>query len=122
MQIYLCKCGAKAWIYIWEKKGVWIWIPVDLICEPIEILLSATASLTKPLSCFLASDLILAAPVIVDNVALAAINAVKDDDCFGVYTKDPIKEVAAGVNVWAYECTNTKRFSKVYGQVSRGMY
>nr|GFC10075.1 hypothetical protein [Tanacetum cinerariifolium] len=46
-----------------------------------------------------ASDLILAPPVSVDDVALAAINAVKDDDCFGVFTIHQIKEAAAGVKV-----------------------
>ncbi|GJX61394.1 putative ribonuclease H-like domain-containing protein [Tanacetum coccineum] len=58
--VYNCGCGAKARIYIWEKK---------------------------------ASDLILASPVSVDDVALAA---VKDDDCFGVFTIDQIKEAASG--------------------------
>ncbi|GJS73040.1 putative ribonuclease H-like domain-containing protein [Tanacetum coccineum] len=45
------------------------------------------------------SNVILAPPVSVDDVTLVAINAVKDDDCFGVFTIDHIKEVAAGVNV-----------------------
>ncbi|GJV86418.1 hypothetical protein Tco_1530356 [Tanacetum coccineum] len=40
-----------------------------------------------------ATDLILASPVSVDDVALAA---VKDDDCFGVFTIDQIKEAASG--------------------------
>ncbi|GJX94640.1 hypothetical protein Tco_0349226 [Tanacetum coccineum] len=40
-----------------------------------------------------ASDLILASHVSVDDVALAA---VKDDDCFGVFTIDQIKEAASG--------------------------
>nr|GEW89292.1 hypothetical protein [Tanacetum cinerariifolium] len=67
--------------------------------EPIERLLNATASFTKPLSSLPASDLILAPPVSVDDVALATINAVKDDDCFGVFTIHQIKEAAAGVKV-----------------------
>ena len=45
------------------------------------------------------SDLILALPFSVDDVALAEINPVKDDDCFGVFTIDQIKEVAAEVKV-----------------------
>ncbi|GJT10458.1 hypothetical protein Tco_0857500 [Tanacetum coccineum] len=41
-----------------------------------------------------ASDLILASHVSVDDVALAA---VKDDDCFGVFTIHQIKEAASGI-------------------------
>ncbi|CAL0311792.1 unnamed protein product [Lupinus luteus] len=46
-------------------------IPLDLIGEPIERILKAIENFTKPLSFLPASDLILAPPVSVDNVALA---------------------------------------------------
>ncbi|KAK4368791.1 hypothetical protein RND71_012583 [Anisodus tanguticus] len=70
-------------------------IPLDLIGEPLEKLLRATESFTKPLNSLPASDLVLAPPVSVDDVAYAAINDVKDDDCFGIFTIDQIKEAAA---------------------------
>lgn len=70
-----------------------------MIGEPLEKLLRATESFTKPLNSLPASDLILAPPVSVDDVAYAVINAVKDDDCFGIFTINQIKEAAAGVKV-----------------------
>ncbi|XP_076936758.1 uncharacterized protein At1g32220, chloroplastic-like [Bidens hawaiensis] len=86
--------------FIYGKRKVGdIEIPLNLIGEPVEKLLDATSNYTKPLSALPASDLILAPPVSVDDVALAAINAVKDDDCFGVFTINQIKEAAAGVKV-----------------------
>lgn len=74
-------------------------IPLDLIGEPIERLLRATENFTKPLRSLPASDIVLAPPVSVDDVAYAVLNAVKDDDCFGIFTIDQIKEAAAGVKV-----------------------
>ncbi|XP_031125058.1 uncharacterized protein At1g32220, chloroplastic isoform X2 [Ipomoea triloba] len=74
-------------------------IPLDLIGQPIERILSAVENFTKPLSSLPASDLFLAPPVSVDDVAYAAINAVTDDDCFGVFTIDQIKEAAAAARV-----------------------
>ncbi|KAL5794628.1 hypothetical protein ACOSP7_003222 [Xanthoceras sorbifolium] len=74
-------------------------IPLDLIGEPLERILSATESFTKPLSSLPASDLLLAPPVSVDEFALAVINAIKDDDVFGIFTIEQIKEAAAKVEV-----------------------
>ncbi|MQM02234.1 hypothetical protein Taro_034998 [Colocasia esculenta] len=74
-------------------------IPLDLIGEPLERLLNATENLTKPLSSLPASDLLLAPPVSVDDVAFAVVNAVVDDDVFGVFTIEQIKEAAAQVRV-----------------------
>lgn len=74
-------------------------IPLDLIGKPLERFLRATENITKPLSALPASDLLLAPPVSVDDVALAVINAVKDDDVFGVFTIEQIKEAAAKVKV-----------------------
>ncbi|XP_072975065.1 uncharacterized protein At1g32220, chloroplastic [Typha angustifolia] len=72
-------------------------IPLDLVGEPLERLLLAIENFTKPLSSLPASDLLLAPPVSVDDVAYAAINAVGDDDFFGVFTIEQIKEAAAKV-------------------------
>lgn len=74
-------------------------IPLDLIGQPIERILSAVENFTKPLSSLPASDLLLAPPVSVDDVAYATINAVTDDDCFGVFTIEQIKEAAAAARV-----------------------
>lgn len=74
-------------------------IPLDLIGEPLEKFLSAIDNFTKPLNSLPASDLLLAAPVSVDDVAFAAINAVADDDMFGVFTIEQIKEAAAAIKV-----------------------
>ncbi|KAK4557259.1 hypothetical protein RGQ29_007137 [Quercus rubra] len=72
-------------------------IPLDLIGEPVERILRATESFTRPLSSLPASDLLLAPPVSVDDVALAAINAISDDDFFGIFTIEQIKEAAEKV-------------------------
>lgn len=72
-------------------------IPLDLVGEPLERILKATENLTKPLSSLPASDLLLAPPVSVDDVAYAVVNAVIDDDVFGVFTIEQIKEAAAKV-------------------------
>lgn len=74
-------------------------IPLDLIGEPLERILRATENITKPLSSLPASDLFLAPPVNVDDVALAVINAITDDDFFGIFTIEQIKEAAAKVKV-----------------------
>uniref|UniRef100_A0A5B7BY34 NAD(P)-binding domain-containing protein n=1 Tax=Davidia involucrata TaxID=16924 RepID=A0A5B7BY34_DAVIN len=74
-------------------------IPLDLIGEPLEKFLLATENFTKPLSSLPASDLLLAPPVSVDDVAFAVINAVTDDDFFGIFTIEQIKEAAAKVRV-----------------------
>ncbi|KAJ6845935.1 putative uncharacterized protein, chloroplastic [Iris pallida] len=72
-------------------------IPLDLIGEPVEKLLSAVENFTKPLSSIPGSDLLLAPPVSVDDVANAAVAAVSDPDFFGVFTIEQIKEAAAKV-------------------------
>ncbi|EPS65675.1 hypothetical protein M569_09100, partial [Genlisea aurea] len=70
-------------------------IPLDLIGKPLEGFLNAVEAFTKPLSSVPASDLLLAPPVAVDDVAAAVVNAVTDDDFFGVFTIQQIKEAAA---------------------------
>ncbi|KVH88747.1 NAD(P)-binding domain-containing protein [Cynara cardunculus var. scolymus] len=74
-------------------------IPLDLIGEPLERFIRATTSFTKPLSSLPAVDRVLAPPICVDDVAVAAVNAVKDDDFFGIFTINQIKEAAGGVKV-----------------------
>ncbi|XP_039029935.1 uncharacterized protein At1g32220, chloroplastic-like [Hibiscus syriacus] len=74
-------------------------LPLDLVGEPLEKILSAVENFIKPLKALPASDLILASPVSVDDVAYAVINAVMDDDFFGVFTIEQIKEAAAKVKV-----------------------
>ncbi|XP_026401682.1 uncharacterized protein At1g32220, chloroplastic-like isoform X1 [Papaver somniferum] len=74
-------------------------IPLDLVGEPLERFLKAAENFTKPLNSLPASDLLLAPPVSVDDVALAVINAVRDDDFFGVFTIEQIKIAASNVRV-----------------------
>ncbi|CAA0843255.1 Uncharacterized protein - chloroplastic [Striga hermonthica] len=74
-------------------------IPLDLIGEPLEKLLNAVENFTKPLNSLPASDLVLAPPVSVDDLASAVVNAINDDDCFGVFTIEQIKEAARAVKV-----------------------
>ncbi|XP_073049941.1 uncharacterized protein At1g32220, chloroplastic-like isoform X1 [Primulina eburnea] len=74
-------------------------IPLDLIGEPLDKFLSAIENFTKPLNSLPASDLLLAPPVSVDDLAFAVVSAVRDDNFFGVFTIEQIKEAAAGVKV-----------------------
>lgn len=74
-------------------------IPLDTVGQPLEKLLSSVENFTKPLSSLPASDLVLAPPVSVDDVAYAVINGVVDDSFFGVFTIEQIKEAAASVRV-----------------------
>lgn len=72
-------------------------IPLDLVGEPVEKFLSVFGNFIKPLSSIPASDVFLAPPVSVDDLALATINAITDDDMFGVFTIEQIKEAASKV-------------------------
>ncbi|XP_022159504.1 uncharacterized protein At1g32220, chloroplastic isoform X2 [Momordica charantia] len=72
-------------------------IPLNLVGEPVEKFLSTFGNFIKPLSSLPASDVFLAPPVSVDDVALATVNAITDDDFFGVFTIEQIKEAAAKV-------------------------
>ncbi|XP_021318326.1 uncharacterized protein At1g32220, chloroplastic isoform X1 [Sorghum bicolor] len=74
-------------------------VPLDAVGQPLERLLSSVENFTKPLNSLPASDLILAPPVSVDDVAYAVINGVVDDSFFGVFTIEQIKEAAAKVRV-----------------------
>lgn len=84
--------------FIYGKRKVdGLEIPLDLIGEPVEKLLRAVENFTKPLSSLPGSDLLLAPPVSVEDVAFAVVNAVGDDDFFGIFTIEQIKEAAATV-------------------------
>ncbi|XP_011626911.1 uncharacterized protein At1g32220, chloroplastic isoform X2 [Amborella trichopoda] len=72
-------------------------IPLDLIGEPLEKFLKAIENYTKSLNSLPGSDILLAPPVSVDDVAFAVISAIKDDNFFGVFTIEQIKEAAASV-------------------------
>lgn len=86
--------------FIYGKRKVdGLEIPLDVVGEPLERFLNATQNFTRPLSSLPASDLLLAPPVSVHDVARAAVNAVTDDDFFGVFTIEQIKESAANVRV-----------------------
>ncbi|KAG9452477.1 hypothetical protein H6P81_005381 [Aristolochia fimbriata] len=74
-------------------------VPLDLVGEPLDKFLQATENLVRPLKSLPASDLLLAPPVSVDDVAWATIDAILDDDVFGVFTIEQIKEAAAKVRV-----------------------
>ncbi|KAI7987628.1 Uncharacterized protein LOK49_LG13G01868 [Camellia lanceoleosa] len=74
-------------------------IPLDLIGGPLERFLQATENFTKPLSSLPGSDLLFAPPISVDDVAFAVINAITDDDFFGIFTIEQIKEAAAKARV-----------------------
>ena len=70
-------------------------IPLDAVGQPLEKLLKTAENFTRPLSSIPASDLLLAPPVSVDDVAFAVVNAIIDDDFFGVFNIEQIKEAAA---------------------------
>lgn len=84
--------------FIYGKRKVdGLEIPLDFIGEPLDRFLSATGNFIKPFSSLPGSDLLLAPPVSVDDVAYAVINAIGDDDFFGVFTIEQIKEAAAAI-------------------------
>ncbi|XP_068650701.1 uncharacterized protein At1g32220, chloroplastic-like [Aristolochia californica] len=74
-------------------------VRLDLVGEPLGKFLQAAENIIRPLKSLPASDLLLTPPVRVDDVAWATINAVLDDDVFGVFTIEQIKEAAAKVRV-----------------------
>lgn len=82
--------------FIYGKRKVnGIEVPLDLVGEPLDKIYDSAERFIRPLRSLPASDLILAPPVNVDDLALAVINAVKDDDFFGIFTIEQIKEAAA---------------------------
>ncbi|KAJ6933213.1 hypothetical protein NC651_008581 [Populus alba x Populus x berolinensis] len=74
-------------------------IPVDFNGEPGKRILNAVETLTKSFSSLSASNLLLASPVNVDDLALAVVNAVIYDDFICVFIIEQMKEDAAKVKV-----------------------
>ncbi|CAL1399532.1 unnamed protein product [Linum trigynum] len=86
--------------FVYGKRRVdGLEVPLDLVGEPWEKALGTVSNLIRPLSYLPASDVLLAPPVSVEDVALAVINAVGDDDVFGELTIEQIKEAAAKVEI-----------------------
>eukprot|EP00897_Mesotaenium_endlicherianum_P002152 jgi/Mesen1/1965/ME000147S01067 len=82
--------------FIYGKRRVSsVDVPLDAVGQPLEKLLAAAEGVTKFLKPLPASDLLLAPPVSVEDIAASAIKAVLDDQVFGVYTIQQIKELAA---------------------------
>ncbi|EOA36955.1 hypothetical protein CARUB_v10009888mg [Capsella rubella] len=82
--------------FIYGKRKVnGIEVPLDLVGEPLDKIYESAESFIRPLRSLPASDLLLAPPVNVNDLALAVINAIKDDDFFGIFTIEQIKEAAA---------------------------
>lgn len=72
-------------------------VPLDVVGGVWEWVHAATQFLTRPFTLLPASDLVLAPPVSVNDVAAAAIKAVIDDDVFGIYTIEQIKDLASSM-------------------------
>ncbi|XP_024363118.1 uncharacterized protein At1g32220, chloroplastic [Physcomitrium patens] len=76
------------------KKVYGIDIPLHLLGEPLEKLLEATSTLTRPLKNLPASDLLLAPPTRVEDVAAAVIRALIYDYYNGIFSIEQIKDMA----------------------------
>ncbi|KAM0934496.1 putative NAD-dependent epimerase/dehydratase, NAD(P)-binding domain superfamily [Dioscorea sansibarensis] len=85
--------------YMAKRKVDGFEIPLHLIGEPLEKLLSATENFANPLSSLPTSDLPLIPPMSVDDVPFAVLNAVLDDIFFGVFTIEQIKKAAAKLRI-----------------------
>ena len=72
-------------------------IPLNLLGEPLEKLLEATSTFTRPLQNLPASDLLLASPVNVEDVAAAVIRALVHNYYYGIFTIEQIKDMAKTV-------------------------
>lgn len=84
--------------FIYGKRRVnGVDIPLDFVGQPLEKILAATETFTRPFAKLPASDLLFAPPVSVKDVALAALKAFKDDTFFGTQSIEQIKEAASAV-------------------------
>jgi hypothetical protein len=73
-------------------------VPLNFIGEPLEKLLAQTEVYTRPFAKLPASDVLFAPPVSVKDVALATLQAMRDDDIKGIIDIKKIKEIAASVS------------------------
>jgi nucleoside-diphosphate-sugar epimerase len=81
--------------FIYGKRKVnGVDIPLGWVGEPLKKLLAATSAFTRPLKNLPASDLFLAPPVSVDEVANAVVKAVSDNDIFGTFNIEQIVSMA----------------------------
>eukprot|EP00271_Cylindrocystis_brebissonii_P000666 TRINITY_DN10830_c0_g1_i2.p1 TRINITY_DN10830_c0_g1~~TRINITY_DN10830_c0_g1_i2.p1 ORF type:complete len:365 (+),score=54.85 TRINITY_DN10830_c0_g1_i2:90-1184(+) len=69
-------------------------VPLDLVGRPLEALLAATERFTKPLQKVPGSDVLLAPPIDVEDVARVAVRAVQRKELFGVVSLAEMKETA----------------------------
>lgn len=84
--------------FIYGKRKVETFeVPLDIVGKPLEKFLADFKDATKFLSNLPASDLLLAPPVSVADVARAAIKAVIDEEVKGVYDIDGIKELSSSL-------------------------
>lgn len=84
--------------FIYGKRRVnGVDVPLDFIGQPLGKLLDSAEKFLKPLSALPGSDLLLAPPVSVDEVAKAAVKAVLDDTIFGFIDIPQIKVAAASL-------------------------
>lgn len=86
-------------IYGKRRVGKDLDIPLDLLGRPLEKLLEAAAGITRPLAALPGSDLLLAPPVSVDDVARAVLRAATDENVFGILNIQQIKDLARYVRV-----------------------
>lgn len=85
--------------FIYGKRRVAsnVEVPLDLIGQPLDRFLAATKDFTKIFSLLPASDLLLAPPVDVEELAKVAVQGVVDGSMAGVFTIDEIKAMAASL-------------------------
>ena len=84
--------------FIYGKRRVNTFdIPLDVLGKPLEMLLETSRSFTKPLEQIPGSDLLLAPPISVEDVASAAVACVLRKDVFGVVDIEGIKRFAKSV-------------------------
>jgi uncharacterized protein YbjT (DUF2867 family) len=77
-----------------KRKVNGVDIPLGWVGEPLKKLIAATSAFTRPLKNLPASDLFLAPPVSVDDVANAVVKAVSDNDIFGTFNIEQIDSMA----------------------------
>jgi len=81
--------------FIYGKRKVnGVDIPLGWVGEPLTKLLAATSAFTRPLKNLPGSDLFLAPPVSVDDLANAVVKAVSDNDIFGTFNIEQIVSMA----------------------------
>lgn len=91
---FVCREYIAARVHIRQEEVQWSGHSIRHCREAIGKGVGSGSSLTRPLQKLPASDLLLASPVDVDDVALAAIRALQDDYYFGIFNIEQIKEMA----------------------------